>query len=148
MLGKSSPTSTSTTPRGPFNTATSSDTSCTLQFAIAFVSVLGCESFEVGFRLALFFAEGAGCRPGFEMSWVRDAVGTCAAGVFPEISWTTGLAAVGATPPLDRRSICSSRPSSCVSLPKTSWWYCSAALRMLASPTATSRASLSLAART
>ena len=43
----------------------------TLQFAIAFVSVFGSKSFELGFTFALFFGDPSGCRPGFEISWLR-----------------------------------------------------------------------------
>src|SRR3954469_25099876 len=70
-----------------------------LQSAIAFVSVLGGQSFEVGFTLALFFADGAG------------VVNSAAGWVIPKASCTTGLAVGDATPTSDWRSIRSRRPS-------------------------------------
>src|SRR3954471_3159652 len=101
-----------TTAGGATTTGPGAGRPCRVQFAIAFVSVPACKSFEVCFALALFFVDGAGCRPGFGISWRRDGGRDCAAGlVYPEASGTTGLAVGDATPALAWRSIRSSRPS-------------------------------------
>src|SRR6476659_10412618 len=88
----------------------------TLQFAIAFASVFGSKSFALGFTFALFFGDASGCRPGFEISWLRDGVGNCAAGlVFPGASCTTGSTGMSvgdANPTLDWGSMACSNTAS------------------------------------